>query len=247
MSIDYPGMKERCNANFDNACVQYFLTLPRGDLGVVRSRSDFAGSYCNDPKNMNTVPCNLLCRDDRDKCLATRRKYCQGVTLEEVESGERTDCACYLAQEQYMRQIERIRAILGNPTAQQLEVAINSPYCFYGPCASSEAGLASRTGGCQSLSGCIQSVDVGDNKNVVVSNVCNIINSTTPLPSPGEPGTPSPPPVIVPPTKANYSWVWWVILIVIVLLLIVGVLIYRSRRKPATLSPVQLALLAQYT
>jgi hypothetical protein len=252
-AVDYQAVKARCNANWTPECTTYFLTLPRGDLGVQQSRSDFAGDYCRDPNHSTTVPCNLLCRDDKATCLANRRRWCEGVTLEMVEAGQRPECACYLSQSEYKRHIARIRNILGDTTANQLEAAINSPYCFYGPCATSENGLASRTGGCQSLSGCLQSVEVNsDNGNhTVVSNVCNIVTSTTPLPSPGNPATPLPPPsgnppVIIPPTT-DYSWVWWVILVAVILLLIlIGFFIYRSRRSKNTgLTPLQLALLSQ--
>ena len=236
--IDYVATRTRCAQSFDKACMDYFLALPRADLySGEQNRENVASGYCSEEPPVGTrareLPCDVLCRDNRSTCLDQRRRYCATATLEDVENGTRSDCACYLPPEQYRRHIERLRVSLGDEVADQLLSSLNTPHCFYSPCARSVAGLATRSGGCQSVAGCLQSVTLPGDVDAIVTNVC-IIDKVEPTPEPTPtptPGEPSTTPSVPSSTWAFSSTLIWVIIVILILLVIGVALILLVPRR----------------
>jgi hypothetical protein len=243
---DYDAWKTRCNKQFGRDCIDYYLRLPRGDLySGTQTRSDFASSYCSEQRRMGEVPCDVLCRDNSTTCLAQRRAYCSNVTLDDILSGTKTECACYLPQAEYKKHIEDIRKRLGDSVATELLRDVNNPYCFYAPCARSVPGLATRAGTCQSVAGCVQTVEIDTEtqKHTVVTNVCNITTST----KGGTPGSPSQPeePGSKPSSQTSFPWLWVIVGIAIVLVLIIVVVIISRRKESPGDAVLQSLLLRQ--
>lgn len=241
--FDYQCWKRRCNTSgvYSPSCLDFFLTLPRGDIGIQESRQDFAGETCGDVRYVNQLQCRLLCRDAPAVCYARRRTLCEGVTLEDIQARRlpstsplytpsQSDpslldfCACYLDQSQYVRVIEAIGVRLGQSVANSIMRSINFPQCFFSDCARSLVGGDTQYEPCQAVNACVQSIQV-DVVSAITANVCNIGNARS----------------TTTPTITQYyipTWAWIVLVLSVVFLVGILVLLLIRKRTNVVLKPV---------
>jgi hypothetical protein len=230
---DYQCWKRVCNTNspYSQDCVNFFLTLPKGDTGLTKTRQDFAGEHCRSIGNLFDVPCRMLCRDSPVQCRDQRRSLCRDVSLTEAIEGRLpttsplypfslanssflTLCSCYLDQSQYKSYLIDLGNRLGQSVRDEVEKAINYPQCYFSLCSRSDVGKDTQYEPCQSLAACVQSisVDTATAATAVTANVCMIGNVTN---------TSYPPSI-------NLPWGW---ILSIMILLLVGVIVVLSLVK----------------
>lgn len=242
--FDYQCWKRICNTtgSYSPDCLNFFLTLPKGDVGLVQeTRQDFAGALCSETRNATQLQCRLLCRDSPAVCYARRVFLCRGVTLEDIRARvlpstsplygpSQSDpsfldfCACYLERTQYLRVIDEIGERLGQRVADGLRVSIGFPQCFFSECSRSLVGGDTQYEPCQAVNACIQSIQV-DVVSTITANVCNIGNVST---------NPAPPIIeyYIP------TWAWIVLLLSVIVLVAVVILLLIRRRTNVVLKPV---------
>lgn len=242
---DYDCWKRTCNASgtYTPACLSFFLSLPRGDIGITSNRQDFASGVCSDIRNLSQPQCRVLCQDTPAVCRDFRTGLCRGITLDNVKNriippnsilyqASLQDpsllslCGCYLESNQYEIALESIRQRLGSLIADQLRTAISFPQCFVAECASSDLGRDTQTAGCASVSACVQSISTGEDR-AITSNVC-IINSIASVADGA-----------APMQVMQSPWFWWLVVILVILVIVtIVVSVVRPRPKPPQLVPV---------
>lgn len=234
---DYGCMKRMCNATpgaYSPICLEYFLSLPRGDLGIIENRQNFAESRCNNPDQFGYRECRLLCQDTPAVCRDQRADACRGLTLSDIESGNipstspmatappdvQKSCACYLERSQYELVFARLAERLGQAVVDKLRTSQFVPQCFYSNCSASDIGRDTQLSGCESVDACLQSVTVEKDQPATVINVCDVGAVITVLPCPSMEGL------------ADWSWIFYLILGSVIVIIVISVLVLIFARKP---------------
>ena len=227
-------MKRICNATtaaYSPTCLSYFLSLPKGDLGITRNRQNFAESRCNNPDQFGYRECRMLCQDAPAVCRDKRADACRGLTLSDVESGNipatspmatassevQKSCACYLERSQYTLVFARLAERLGQAVVDKLKVSQFVPQCFYSGCSASDIGRDTQLAGCASVDACLQSVSVEEGQPATVINVCDV-------------GTIAPV-VLCSTVITDWTWIFYLALASVVILILIAIVVLFFNRK----------------
>ena len=230
--FDYDCLKRECNRTgvYSSVCLDYFLSLPKGDVGVNRNRQDFAAVPCQDIRNLTQPQCRLLCRDAPALCRTNRLILCNDISLSDARTNtipttsqlyqaSLTDpslkslCSCYLNQSQNQLAVTSVGDRLGPTVGVPLQSALQFPQCYLGECAQSDLGRDTQVESCSTIAACIQAIVVSGQ--ATTSNVCNITNVVLDPIMAG--GTPLP--------SSPLSFVPWIPLLIFLIILVVIVLL----------------------